>query len=259
MYKQFLYELASQCGQMALAYFNSPPEKSWKDGTHLVTEADKAINTHVIEQVSKTYPEHRILGEEESHGNSDSEFCWVVDPIDGTIPFAHAIPTWAISIALVHNGTTIAGAISDPVLDRMIVAERGKGAHFYGQKPEEVQVSDAVSLEHQFVNVESWSTAPFPLPDLKSNLVQANALPININSITYGYMLVALGKIAGSVFPGKNPWDSAAADVIITEAGGRITDLYGNTQRYDQDITGCVVSNGRVHEQLLETISQNRS
>ena len=176
------------------------------------------------------------------------------DPIDGTLPYAHAIPLSAFSLALVQHGVPILGVLYDPFIDRMYFAEKGKGATL-NRKP--IAVMQDAQLTNKVVGsvLVRLKDCPIDLLTLYERLWDVQLKPINAIVTTYMGMLVASGQLIANIFPGNKPWDVAAQKIIIEEAGGKVTDLLGNEQRYDRRVGGMLATNGLVHDQLLEIIA----
>jgi len=218
-----------------------------------VTVADTAVNSMVIEEVHKHFPAHSVRGEEESTQQKDDEFVWVCDPIDGTIPYAHGIPTNVFSLALVQSGEPIAAVIYDPYMKRLFSAEKNKGATL-NKSP--AHVKNASSIKHETIGL-SGPPRLYAVTDdavLLSAVRTAGARPIELGSAIYEAAMVAAGEFVGQIFAGRTAHDIAAVKLIVEEAGGKVTDLLGRDQRYDRPIYGAVVSNGRIHDDLLELI-----
>src|SRR3989344_1795821 len=130
---EFAKGIAREAGALMRQNFTLGMKKEWKDDDTPLTKTDLAINQLVLEAVQKKYPEHSYIGEE---GNNikESEYTWVCDPVDGTIPFSHGYPTFAFSLALTKNGESILGVIYDPIMDRLVHAEKGRGAFLNGKR-----------------------------------------------------------------------------------------------------------------------------
>jgi myo-inositol-1(or 4)-monophosphatase len=252
-YKDFAVELAKEAGKIIKSNFTIGMEKGWKGIDGPVTKTDKGVNSLVIESVKKYFPDHNIRGEEESYHEQKSEFLWVCDPIDGTIPFSHGLPVFMFSLALVKNGEPIMGVLYDPILDKLFYAEKGHGATLDGKA---IKVSDRETLKDSAVDIESWSTARYYAPALEREVYSTDALLVHYACITYPCALVAAGEFVGAIFAGYTEWDIAAVKVIVEEAGGKVTDLFGQEQRYDQDIKGAVISNGKTHDILLKIVKE---
>ncbi len=246
-YKIFCTTLAKQAGAVIKNNFRGGMKKNWKRNDTPVTKTDIAINKLVIKSVKKYFPSHGVLGEEESYSVKGREYLWVCDPVDGTIPFSHGVPTCVFSLALVKNGVPLVGVIYDPFMDRLFYAEKGKGARLNGKK---IRVSKR-GMDKAVLN---WETGRLMLP---LQLKFTNCMPIRLNSFIYGGMLVASGELVASLYTWHYAHDGASLKVIVEEAGGMATDLKGKDQAYNGKIFGMLVSNGVVHKQLLEIIRRN--
>ncbi len=252
--RTFALDLAKQAGAIMRKHFSDEIQKEWKPDNTPVTVADKEINDLVVAAVAKNFPNHGVLTEEGGSNNEDREFVWVCDPIDGTLPYAHAIPMSAFSLALVQDGISILGVMYDPFIDRMYFAEKGKGATMNGKPISVMQDTDVTNKVVGSVLVR-FKDCHINLLTLYERLWDAQLKPINAIVTTYMGMLVASGQLIANIFPGNKPWDVAAQKIIIEEAGGKVTDLFGNEQRYDRRTGGILATNGLVHEQFLEIIS----
>jgi fructose-1,6-bisphosphatase/inositol monophosphatase family enzyme len=177
-----------------------------------------------------------------------------VDPVDGTIPFSHGVPTFAFSLALVVDGESQLGVVYDPMLDRLFVAEKGQGATMNG-KP--IHVSSAETFDHQAITIDGpWGVLGNKAYTLPQAFKGKKVFFTKFSSMVYGGTLVALGEFGLSVCNAEHPWDIAALKVIIEEAGGRVTDLHGKEQRYDGPIDGAIMSNGLLHDKLVEIVQR---
>lgn len=246
-YKNFALILAKQAGAVIRRNFKVGIKKSWKQDGTPVTKTDIAINKLVIKKVKANFPSHGVMGEEESYNQTGKEYLWVCDPVDGTVPFSHGIPTCVFSLALVKNGVPILGVIYDPILDRMFFAELGKGAFLNNKK---IRVNN-LNLPH---GVVGWSNKGMS----KLSALYPKMPIICLWCICYEGMLVASGELTACFYSLFNAHDIAALKVIVEEAGGKVTDKEGREQRYDQKINGALISNGVAHKKLLEAIKKPR-
>lgn len=251
-YEQFAKDLARKAGAIIKKNFSLGMKKEWKEDFSPVTATDKEINKVVIDEVAKYFPDHNVKGEEESNISNDSDYLWVCDPVDGTIPFSAGVPICTFSLALVKDGTPILGVIYDPFMDRLFFAEKGKGA-FLNNK--QMHVSDTDEFEKCLINMEGFSRAKYDLHEVERSLRKQHVKLGIYCSIVYPSALVASGEFAATIFPGKTAHDFAAVKIIVEEAGGKVTDLFGNEQRYDQDINGAIASNGKIHDYLVELVN----
>lgn len=250
-YLKFAEQAAYKAGQIMLKHFQIGIAKEDKEDGSPVTIADREVNHFVIEAVKKAYPGHAVLGEEESHAKEGAEYVWVCDPIDGTIPFMHGIPTNQFSLALVHNGQPIVGVIYDPYMKRLYKAMTAGGAFMNDFK---LHVNDKSSLAGNFIAAPTHQMPLLDSVNLLSNLSKHGLKSYCHFCITYEAVYVALGQFVGTVFGHPSAHDIAAIKIIVEEAGGKVTDLFGNEQRYDQPIKGAIISNGKVHDELTALV-----
>jgi myo-inositol-1(or 4)-monophosphatase len=249
-FRDFAITVANQAGEIIRTHHKHGMHADWKDNDTPLTVTDTKINQLVIDEIEKVYPEHSIIAEE---GNQlkKSDYMWICDPIDGTVPFSHGWPTSVFALALTKNSESILGVIYDPYMERMVVAEKGKGAFLNGKR---VQVSKKKELRNSVVDIELWIGQFMGVNALHEILINQYCHTSTIRSMSYGAMLVACGEIVAMLGNSPHPWDGAAAKIIVEEAGGKVTDFHGNEQMYTQDIKGVIATNGLLHEELLKLI-----
>ncbi len=253
-FRQFAEQMAQDAGKIMRNYYSLGMEKGWKGDRTPVTKADLEINALLLERVRTTFPEHSVRAEEESAQNAGSEYCWVCDPVDGTTPFSHGIPVCTFSLALVRNGESILGVVYDPFGERLFIGQKGQGSTLNGRP---IHVSETDTLERAICNIESHHSHPYKVYALVEYLSeQKMAAVFRFMSSIYPAALVAAGEFAFTVMPADTAHDAAAVKVIVEEAGGRVTDLFGDEQRYDQPIKGMIASNGVLHDQLVQLVKQ---
>lgn len=252
-YLEFSKKIAYEAGKIMIKYFKENNESSYKCDRTIVTKADTEINKYLIQEVKKAFPTHSVEGEEEQFG--DSTYKWICDPIDGTAMYARHIPVAVFSLALVIDGIPAIGIVYDPFTENMYTAVKGKGAY---KNNEKIHVND-IELEdmRSVVNFDMWASAEYNLYDIIKKLGEKTYF-VSIGSIIRASMCVATGDFNLAIFPGtKNKYyDIAAVKVIVEEAGGKVTDLFGNEQRYDKEIKGAVISNGKVHKKIIEELKK---
>ncbi len=254
-YKNFGLNLAKQAGGIMRENFMLGMDRTIKADGSPVTKTDLAINSLVVEAVKNTFPGHAVLGEEESYAIDGAEYVWVCDPVDGTIPFSHGMPTFCFSLALCKNGEPILGIALDAMLDRLFVAEKGQGAFLNGKK---IHVSKLAKFDGAYISHCIWSKMQYLMPGFLDDVVfNHNVQSFGIGSIVYNAMLLAAGEIDAITFGHTTAHDVAAIKIIVEEAGGKVTDLWGGEQRYDRDIKGCLISNGLIHNQLIEIVEKH--
>ena len=252
-YLKFAKDIAYQAGKIMLKYFKQNNGASYKGDKTIVTLADTEINSYLIEKVKEQYPTHAVDGEEEQFGKSN--FVWVCDPVDGTAMYARHIPVAVFSLALVIDGTPYVGVVYDPFTYSLYTAIKGKGAYKNGEK---ISVNNYILEDIKTLcHCDMWSKAEYNVCKVFEELRKKTRLN-DIGSITRASCCVASGEYSLTIFTGTKHkhCDIAAVKVIVEEAGGKVTDLFGNEQRYDKSIKGALISNGIVHDEVIEIIKK---
>ena len=252
-YLEFAKEIAYEAGKIMLKYFKQDNASYYKADQTIVTKADNEINSYLIKRVKETFPNHSVDGEEEQFGYSTYE--WVCDPVDGTAMYAWHIPIAVFSLALVVEGIPILGVIYATFTDNLYNALKGEGAYQNENKitVNNIELDNKKSVSH----FDMWSASQYNIYDAIKELNKKTYF-VSIGSITRACTCVATGDFAAAIFPGtkQKNFDIAAAKVIVEEAGGKVTDLFGNEQRYDKDINGDIISNGIVHKEIIDTLKK---
>lgn len=254
-YLAFAKSVALEAGEIMRKYFGKQPDSHLKADNTIVTVADEEINQLVIDRVRAAYPEHDIDGEEASDRRG-SDYVWVCDPIDGTATFARELPVSVFSLALVVDGLPEVGVVYAPFSDHLYWAARGQGAFM---NDEQIHVSNKTFGQMAEINVDWWPSAEWDVMRAIHRLAYDKGAYVTApGSTTHAAMLVARGAFVASVFAGSKGKhvDIAAAKVIVEEAGGKVTDLFGEDQRYDGDIRGVVVSNSVVHSEIIHALEE---
>lgn len=225
-------------------------------GTHdFVTNVDTSVEDLIIKELKAEFPNHGILAEESGIGESDSEYKWIIDPIDGTTNFTRGIPIYAISIGLEHKGETVGGVVYNVAIDEMFTAVKGEGAYLNGKR---IHVSEQSKIEDTLIGTG------FPFKrgvgyDQYMGLFKQIAIKTagirRPGSASIDLCWVACGRYDAFFEFGLNPWDVGAGVVIIKEAGGVVTDTKGgNDYVYGKSIIGA--NNKIIHSFLLEQITE---
>lgn len=250
-YLDFAIDIAKYAGKIMLKYFNQDNGEKYKGDKTIVTLADTEINSYLIKKVKETYPNHAVDGEEEQFG--ESNYKWVCDPVDGTAMYARHIPVAVFSLALVIDGEPILGVVYDPFTDSLYKAIKGEGAYKNNKKMfvNNYTLDDIRTVCH----CDMWSKEKYNVCKVFEELSKKTRLN-DIGSIARASCCVASGDYSLTIFTGTKhkQCDIAAVKVIVEEAGGKVTDLFGNDQRYDQSIKGALISNGLVHDEVVNTI-----
>lgn len=254
---QTALEAAHDAGKILLQHLGTVRHVEIKDNQafNLVTEADKASEARIVEIIRRKYPKHGILAEEGGGSETDSPYKWLIDPLDGTTNFAHGLPLFSISIALEYEGHVIAGCVYDPVRGEMFHAEAGGGA-FLNNRP--IRVSEVSHLSKALL-VTGFPYNVQENPDscherFISFLMHAQAVR-RLGSAALDAAYVASGRMDGFWEVALQPWDKAAGQILIVEAGGRVTDFDGGMHDlYRPQFLG---SNGQIHSQMIDVLRKS--
>lgn len=227
----------------------------------IVTEADIASERLIVDAIRRAFPSHRIYAEE-GLGNigslaEDGTPLWLVDPLDGTVNYAHGYPSWAVSLALSESGQVILAVTLDPLRDEIFAAKRGTGAWCNGEPisvsriPELRQALVATGFAYRRATLAENNLAEFSavMPRVQG-LRRAGAAVLDLAHL-------ACGRLDGYWEMHLQPWDWAAGSLLVEEAGGRVTDLRGRP--WSLSSRDMVASNGILHEELLSCLARART
>lgn len=225
----------------------------YKGEADLVTAADRESESHISARLREWFPTHRLVGEEGARAEGESEYCWYVDPLDGTTNFAHGVPFFAVSLGLEYRQRMIAAVVYNPALDEMFTATAGAGARRNGEPIHVSQQGDLAQAllatgfpsqkRHQNPNIHFYQY--FSLRTHGMRRLGAAALDL---------CYTACGRFEGFWEFNLKPWDTAAGQLIVTEAGGTVSDLTGNPYRLGGP--EILASNGRLHEDLVKAFGE---
>ena len=254
----FIKNLALEAGALAMKRRKSLSISGlhFKNAKDLVTDVDREVEQFIRSAVEAKYPDHAFLGEEgglEDHNHS--EYLWIVDPIDGTTSYVHDSPMYSVSIGIRKNGVPFAGAIGVPRLNELYYAQAGKGAFL---NDEQIHVSSRDQLVHC---VAETGFACLRAGRKKNTLPHfCRIAPLvrdirRLGSAAIDMAFVAAGRSDFFWEMELQPYDIAAGEIILLEAGGRVTDFEGGT---DYPVKkGIVASNGIVHDKILELLAMD--
>lgn len=257
MLKETVIEAARAGAAEIQRFFNSTFTISNKAGVNnLVTEADHAAEKAILEVIKSRFPDHYILSEEAGEIRQESDYKWIIDPIDGTVNFAHGIPLNCVSIGLEHKGVIILGAVYNPHMNEFFLAEKGKGATLNDVR---IQVSsETAALKACLVTGFPYTYVNMPNGPLEvfDRLVRKGVPVRRLGSAAIDLCWVACGRFDGFYEHKLEPWDSAAGFLIVEEAGGKVTDFQGNP--YSPFRHGLVATNGKLHDELLDVLNNRK-
>ncbi|NYZ76616.1 inositol monophosphatase [Candidatus Micrarchaeota archaeon] len=245
----FALETAEKAGVIALKHFRKTNKVSFKSRQDILTEADTEVEKFIMKEIGKNFPEHGVLAEESGRHRGKSDYLWVLDPIDGTVNFAAGIPCFAISIGLAYKKQPILGVVYDPYHNEFIYAEKGKGAYLNGRR---VRVCSEIRLINCVVATDlGHKRSRQIVRRVKALLPVTRAVRI-LGSASIGLADVALDRVQAYVHNDIQPWDVAAACIIIKEAGGGVINFKGKPwQLYDRTI---IASNKALSKKLLKYV-----
>lgn len=246
---EFVVQIARRAGALLLAGLEGDPVIELKSPYEVVTAMDRASEALIVGELSRQFPDHAILSEEGGGVERNSDYRWVIDPLDGTNNYAHHYPCFCVSIALVYQAQSILGVVYDPLRDEVFTSQAGQGAWCNGRQ---MRVAPTASLASALVSTGfpyDYGTNP------ANNRVQFDRIQSSCQGVRRGgsaaldLAYVAAGRLDAHWELRLKPWDSAAATLMITEAGGTITDWRnGPWTPWSEDL---VASNGRIHAELI--------
>ncbi len=248
--------IATEAGSLIRDAFGTKFKIEFKTNeSNLVTEIDKASEKLITDFVKKKFPSHGVLAEEGASFNMDSEYLWVIDPIDGTTNFAHGLPIFSVSIGVRKNSNTIAGVVYDVMNDIMYASELGGGS-YAGSEKLSVSKNDKLSRS-LLVTGFPYNIADNPENALEkfSALTRASRGMRRLGSAALDLCYVAKGVFDGFWEVQLNPWDVCAGKLIVEEAGGVVTDFEGN--RTDIYSKKFLTSNGLIHNEIVNILKIN--
>lgn len=253
MLKQILIEATLAGSKVLQEFFNGEFKISNKEGVNnLVTEADHASEAAIISTIKENFPGHFILSEEAGEIKMDSEYKWIIDPIDGTINFANGIPICCVSIGVEKDGRMVLGCVHNPFINEFYFTEKGSGAFLNDKK---ISVSNKTSVSNSCL----VTGFPYSYLEMENGPLQIfekfirRGIPVRrLGSAAMDLCWVAAGRFDGFYEHNLSAWDTAAGFLLVEEAGGTVTDFYGNY--YSPYQRQLLATNGKIHEEMLSEI-----
>tara|TARA_B100000700_G_scaffold316012_1_gene404851 strand:- start:266 stop:1066 length:801 start_codon:yes stop_codon:yes gene_type:complete len=256
IFKDFAIETAKSSGEILMTYFNSKYAIKKKSSVDLVTKADIESENNIIDSIKKNFPEHGIIAEESNLINHNSEFKWIIDPLDGTTNFVHSLPIFAISIALQYKNQTVLGVVYNPAYNKCFWAIKNHGAY---ENKTKISVSKTDNL------IDSLLVTGFPYNHNKSwdksfelfhEFYSKTQGIRRLGAASLDFCFVAMGRFEGFYEFNLKPWDVCAGDLICREAGGKTSDWAGNEMPFSG--SNIIASNNFIHKKILEVINQKK-
>lgn len=242
---------AREAGAYLRQYFGKVSRIEFKGEINLVTEADRRSEEIVVTTLQKAFPDYGCLAEE--RGGKEEGYTWVIDPLDGTTNYAHRFPVYCVSIGLIKDGRPLVGVVYDPSRDELFVAERGQGATLNGQP---IQITPTRALDKSLL-ATGFS---YRVKKTRSNLgyfehfIMAARAVRRAGAAALDLAYIACGRFDGFWELDLHPWDTAAAWLLIEEAGGKVTDFRGGP--FTLYLKEMLASNGQIHQQMLEVLAK---
>lgn len=248
-------QAARAAGNLLRENYYKPHQVEYKGADNIVTEMDRRCEQLIAEMLLGAFPDYGVYGEEATRTNPNARRRWIVDPLDGTTSYSRGYPLFAVSIGLEEAGEAVVGAIYNPLLDEMFSAETGKGAWLNGSP---IHVSEVDTLGKALLA----SGFPYGVWDRADDNLAEYARLTKVcmqvrcdGSAAIDMCHTAIGRLDGYWEIEVEAWDMAAGAVILKEAGGRITRVNG--QPFDLFGRNVLVSNGRLHDELLHYLKDN--
>ena len=258
-YRAVAVAAALQAGKIIADAYRTDFKVYYKEGTHtnLVTEVDRRSEAAIVEVLCGAFPKHHVLAEEGGEASGkESTHRWYVDPLDGTTNFAHGFPMFCISIGLEAEGRMILGVVYDPLRQELFEATAGQGALLNGER---IHVSNVKELRKALL----VTGFPYDHAGRQENLPYFSRFALEsqglrrTGSAAMDLCYLAAGRIDGFWELGLKPWDVAAGSLLVIEAGGRITDLWG--QPFSVRGTQTLASNSLIHQAMIDVIASKSS
>lgn len=251
---QQLEHLALQAGAILRDGYNKEHQITYKGVIDLVTEVDRASEDYLLGEIKRQWPGSYILSEESGVTKGDEEHAWYVDPLDGTVNYAHHIPIFSISLGYAYKGQMHLGVVYDPMRDEMFAGERGQGAWLNGHP---IHVSDVSELQKSLLVTgfpyDAWNTPQ----DNFANFIHFGKLTQGVRrlgSAALDACYVAAGRFDGFWEISLKPWDVAAGGLIAEEAGAKVTNINGELD-YLSTPQSIVATSPGLHSRILHDLA----
>ena len=252
-YLNFAIRTAKEAGNYLMSQYGKMQTLEWKLKTNFKTQVDDHNDELIRRRIKETFPDHNIYSEEQDALNRNSKFSWVVDPLDGTIPYRYGITDhFSVCIALARGKTPVLGVIYAPKRKELYTAEKDQGAFCNGKK---IHVLDEDDVNHALVGLDGGKeTSSFKRASLaayEAKLLSPDGVTCTFSSgcASVPLALTASGKLHAYMALSLEPWDMAAGVIINREAGANVTDIYG--KKWTLDDPSIITANPNLHKKLL--------
>ncbi|HEV2272956.1 MAG TPA: inositol monophosphatase family protein [Acidobacteriaceae bacterium] len=250
--------IAEEAGDLLRGYYERGVTTEYKGDVDIVTEADRASENLIVQEIRAQFPDHGIFGEEGTRFGLDCEYRWYVDPLDGTTNFAHGFPVFCVSLGIERrpgnlpegrDGDLVAGVVYDPLRGDLFAAEKGKGAWLNGRR---LHVSAAGRLEESLLATGFPSHKRHANPNIHfyQQLTLRSHGVRRAGSAALDLAYCAAGRLDAFWEFNLNPWDTAAGALLVTEAGGSMTRFDGTPFQLNSE--EILAANGKITDEILE-------
>ncbi len=249
-------QMARAAGEILRAGYEQEHQVSYKGVIDLVTEVDHQSEAYLLGEILKRFPGHHIFAEESGVTSGRKDATWYVDPLDGTVNYAHHIPIFTVSIGYASNGSMSLAVVYDPMRDELYSAERGQGAKLNGNA---IRVSEATELQKSLLVTgfpyDAWDS-PYDNFENFIQLAKRSQGVRRLGSAALDCCYVACGRFDGFWEFKLNPWDVAAGILLVEEAGGKVTDF--RNRPYEIYRGEILASNGKIHSEMVKVLQKGK-
>lgn len=249
--KKVACDAVRAAGDVVMRNFGSVAKANLKKKSDLVTEIDVQAERIILDKIKDAFSDHTIVSEESGIEKGESEYMWIVDPIDGTINYFYGNAPVRIGVCLLKNKKGVLTAVYNPIKDELYFAQRGKGAFCNERKihvSENTILQDAVVMTHLSSDKIARGRMILSLDNIFKHTMHMRIFGCGLASMSY----VASGRFDIFLNVLTNPWDILPGVLLIEEAGGKVTDIHGKA--ITEDSTSVLATNGHVHKQVLELL-----
>ncbi len=256
-YTNIALAAAAAGAKVLTRHYNKILKIEYKSEVDPVTKADKNSQKEIINIIKNAFPCHGVLAEEDGVNETQKDFCWIIDPLDGTVNFVHGLPMFCVSVALMHKKEVISGVIYSPITEEVFVAEKGKGSWLNGKR---IYVSRIKNMNR------SLAVTGFPyylrkqpgrvMKNFNSIVLKTQGVR-RLGSAALDMAYLACGRFEFFWEEGLKAWDIAAGALIVSEAGGKITDYSGNKDFVFKN-TMLASNNIVIHKKVLGLLNEKR-
>lgn len=252
-FRTFAIKLAKNAGKILLKHYGKIQKLDYKTKTDFKTKVDDEVDAFIRESITKVFPDHNILSEENKDKIGESDYTWIVDPLDGTIPYTYGVTDhFAVSIALAKDNVPFLGVIYAPLRKELYVAEQGKGAFCNGKK---LKIGNAQPLNQALIGADYCKVNRTAILPLMNKLLTKDGVTYIVTNAcgSVALALVVLGKLHGYFALTLEPWDIAAGVVLLEEAGIKVTSITGKPWHIKE--SSLLAAHQTLHKELLKVIT----